>query len=692
MTTLIKTYYGKLTREEDSRWKLSDIKPHVSLRLTHLFPRISQGKLPPYYLNDALDIASDLTWFMTRYPFEMSEGDEQYLNSQNNLYLEKQASNEAILNPDYKPKERIGFKSGRSLRAYQAVAVDFAESVQSALILDEIGLGKTIEGLGLATIPESLPLVIVVQPHLHQQWYDKALEFMEAEVHKVEGNKPYSLPTADIYIMKYNQLPHWIDVLTQGWVKGIAFDEIQELRRGADALKGYAAKQICQVVTYKVGLTASLIYNYGIESFNIASILRPGILGTREEFLREWCTEKSDKGIVKDPDALGAYLREQSLIIRRTKEDVGQQAKQLTPHVEWVDHSSKAVSDLEELTKQLAMKTFSLDFSEAGQASREFDLKMRQMTGVAKAKQVAAYVRMFVNSGEPVLLYGWHREVYNIWMNELSDLNPIMFTGSETPKQKEKAKQSFINGESKVLIMSLGSGAGIDGLQHVCSTVVFGEFAWSSEIHRQCIGRIDRDGQKKEVFTFYVATNFGSDPEIIDVLGLKSNQSDGIMNPYKGGEIAKQTDANRIKKLAAKYLESQGLKVPKKESKPKASKPEKDINSLLKLLQSGSFSVMDEKVTQSQIESLLTNSNVMFEREKRFGSGIVDFFLPETEIALEVKANKQWSKMEVFRQCERYCKEQEVKGIVLATAKIQGLPNEIAGKPAKTFQLSLTSL
>ncbi len=86
---------------------------------------------------------------------------------------------------------------------------------------------------------------------------------------------PIRLPSADIYIMKYNQLPHWIDILTQGWVKGIAFDEIQELRRGADALKGYAAKQICQAVTYKVGLTASLIYNYGIESFNIASILRP---------------------------------------------------------------------------------------------------------------------------------------------------------------------------------------------------------------------------------------------------------------------------------------------------------------------------------------------------------------------------------------------------------------------------------
>ena len=684
-------YYGNLSRV-DGAWLLSEIKPHVSLRLKKLFPRISTYQSPPFSLNDTPDTAADLVWFMSRYPLNINIVDKGYLFGQNHLYLETQAANEAILNPDYKPKERIGFRTGKLMRIYQRIAVDFVESVKSVLILDEIGLGKTIEGLGIATIPGALPLVIVVQPHLQQQWYEKALEFLEAEVHKVNGNKPYSLPPADIYIMKYNQLSPWVDVLTQGWVRAIAFDEIQELRRGKDSAKGTAATAICQSIEYKIGLTASLVYNYGIESFNIASIIRPGILGTRDEFLREWCSDRSDKGIVKDPSALGAYLREQSMVIRRTKQDVGQQAKQLTPHLEWVEHNAKAVSDLEDLTKQLAMKTFSANFSEAGQASREFDLRMRQMTGVAKAKQVAAYVRMFASSGEPVLLYGWHREVYDIWMKELHDLNPVMFTGSESATKKEQAKQSFINGESKVLIMSLGSGAGIDGLQHVCSTVIFGEFAWSSEIHRQCVGRIDRDGQKKEVFTFYVATDFGSDPEIIDVLGLKADQSKGIMNPYQGGEIAKQTDSNRIKKLAASYLKAQGIEPPRKTHENDISPTLKDMSDLTSLLSTTSFSVTDEKETQSQIEHLLQRSGIKFEKEHRLDSGIVDFFLPDTGLAIEVKANKQWNKLEVFRQCERYCSEDKVKGLILATAKIQGLPDMISGKPAKVFQLSIGSL
>src|SRR5579884_3848269 len=43
--------------------------------------------------------------------------------------------------------------------------------------------------------------------------------------------------------------------------------------------------------------------------------------------------------------------------------------------------------------------------------------------------------------------------------------------------------------------MSLRSGAGLDGLQEDCTVGVFGELDWSPEQHRQCIGRLDRDGQ-----------------------------------------------------------------------------------------------------------------------------------------------------------------------------------------------------
>ena len=423
-------------------------------------------------------------------------------------------------------------------------------------------MGKTYEGLGIALLPNAIPLVVVVEPHLQDQWVEKGESFVELAIHKVKGNTPYSLPAADIYIFKYTQLSPWVDVLTQGWVKAIAFDEIQQLRTGVDSAKGKAAKSICENVSVRVGLTATLIYNYGIEAWNIVDIIRPGLLGTKDEFLREWCRESiNGKGIVKDPDALGAYLRESQMVLRRTKADVGQEAKQQAPHLEWVPPNVTAVKETEALAQQLAIKTLTGDFTEAGQAAREFDLKMREMTGIAKAAQVAAYARMFVETGTPIILFGYHHEVYRIWEQELADLNPLFYTGRQTQAQKERNKKAFISGETNILIMSLRSGAGADGLQHRCSTVIFGEFDWSPKVHEQCGGRVDRDGQVNEVFTFYVATEFGSDPEMIDVIGLKESQSRGIIDPGTS-PVNRQVDINRIKNLAENYLASKGVEIP----------------------------------------------------------------------------------------------------------------------------------
>lgn len=564
MTAMMRTYGQIRFDAKKSRWVIPELEPHVALRLKQLFPRVPKHSATPYHIEHGKDVAADLEWFMSRYPLLMGESDRTVLHNSAQSYFKDQAERERIFLPDFVPTERPGLLPGQSLRWYQKTFLDLAEKTRSLLLIDDVGLGKTYEGLALGLVPGTLPLVIVVQPHLQKQWEEKAREFINLRVHSVKGNKPYDLPPSDIYIFKYTQLSPWVDVLTQGWVKAIVFDEVQQLRTGTSSAKGQAADAVCQHVPYRVGMTATLLYNYGIEAFNIIDIIRPRALGTRADFLREWCTDDGQgKGIVKDPDALGTYLRECHLILRRTKADVGQEAKQTEPNLEWVPPNEKAIQDSEDLAEMLARNVFSSDFQSAGASARELDTRLREMTGVTKARAVAAYVRMVIESGQPVVLFGWHREVYRIWQEELGDLNPLWYTGSESPVQKERNKKAFINGESNLFIMSLRSGEGADGIQHRCSTVIFGELDWSPQIHVQCIGRLDRDGQEDEVFVIYVVTNYGSDPVIIDIQGLKSSQSRGVTDPGQKSDI-KQADANRIKKLAAHYLKSRGKKVPER--------------------------------------------------------------------------------------------------------------------------------
>lgn len=254
-------------------WVLTDVKPHVVIRLKQLFPKIPTTQKAPFLLPYNNDTAADLRWFFSRYPFSMDKQVKRTLYKMDRAHSANKEERESILLPDYTPKERVGFKKGQGIRNYQRVAVDFAEVQKKMLLIDAMGLGKTYEAYAMALIKGRLPMVIVMEPSLQSQWLKKGHEFIDLEIHAVNGNKPYTLPKADIYLVKYSQLSSWCDVLSRGWVKGIIFDEVQNLRTGKNSDKGIAAASICETVDFAVGMTGTLIFNYGIECWNIADII-----------------------------------------------------------------------------------------------------------------------------------------------------------------------------------------------------------------------------------------------------------------------------------------------------------------------------------------------------------------------------------------------------------------------------------
>ena len=184
------------------------------------------------------------------------------------------------------------------------------------------------------------------------------------------------------------------------------------------------------------------------------------------------------------------------------------------------------------------------------------------------ALYVAELVRLLLEEeDEPIVLFGWHRDVYNIWAERFEDLKPAWYTGTETPAQKTAEAERFLAGDTKLLIMSLRSGSGLDGLQKVSSRVVIGELDWSPAALEQCIGRVYRDGQARPVLAYYVTTNGGCDPAMLDVLGVKRQQLDGVREPFGEMQEIREVDPNHLRNLARDYLNRRraaaGLEVPK---------------------------------------------------------------------------------------------------------------------------------
>lgn len=542
--------YATMTFDTGRRaWVINNLAPHVAIAFKRLFPRIPKTATL-ITLADSDDIRADLAWFMSRYPFDHNEHSRIAQGAQR--IADRLAERDRILLPTWTPADCTGFQEGKAPYVYQSQAAAIAVANGGLLLGDEVGLGKTISALAALVGGAPLPAAIVVQPHLARQWARSVMTFTTLRVHVIRSTTPYNLPPADVYIFKYSNLAGWSDVLAKRPFASVVYDEVQELRHGLDSQKGRAAAIMSAAADFRMGLTATPVYNYGDEMFTVMSYVQPDLLGTREEFLREWC----GSGIrVQDPDALGSYLRESGYFLRRTEDDETVNASMPPPNIlDWeVDYDSDAVADEEALTRMLAMKVMNGSFVEAGQAARELDLKMRMLTGIAKARAVAAYVKLLLRDTERVLLAGWHREVYGIWQTELAAFNPVLYTGSETAAGKDRSVKEFTEGKSRVMMISLRSGVGLDGLQHNCNDVVFGELDWSPQVHHQIIGRLRRPGQTRQVNGHYVHANGGSDPVLIETLGIKSDQARGINDPGVAPKV-RCSDDSRIRKLAEYVL------------------------------------------------------------------------------------------------------------------------------------------
>ena len=535
--------YGTLSYNRRSRCWVVKGDPSVTEMCKRLFPGSAGSKRGEARFPAHRRTAGELCWLMMRFPLTVKMADlplwdKAVADARAYAVRQEQA---ARMPSRMTPPE--GSFTGE-LMAFQQEGLAFLLQHDRCLLADEMGLGKTVQALSWLASTGLFPALVIPPAHLTRNWQEETARFLRIDgapprVHVIRGLKPYDLPEADVYVMHYLLLRGWKEALPTLPFRAVIFDEIQELRHTGTE-KYSAASLLSESCEHVIGLSGTPIYNRGREIWNVINILDYHFLGDWESFSREWCYGYGNAVVVK-PDLLGAYLKREGLMLRRTKQEVLRELPPKRRLVQELDWNDKVYARLMEpiLPELLRWKSDgTLTASARAMLEEQISQRARQATGVAKAPYVCQFVRALLEGGEKVLLFAHHHEVMDIYKKELHAFAPGFITGRETSAMKDRAVERFMTGKTDLVCISLRAASGLNLQRATC--VVFGELDWSPAVHSQAEDRAHRIGQEDSLLCYYLVSPQGSDAAMQEALGLKVSQFVGLMGdtPVSAREAA----------------------------------------------------------------------------------------------------------------------------------------------------------
>jgi SWI/SNF-related matrix-associated actin-dependent regulator 1 of chromatin subfamily A len=380
---------------------------------------------------------------------------------------------------------------------------------------NEVGLGKTLETLYWHHhFLQDGPAVVVCPKSVKLGWRAEALLHFGKHVYVLDGTKP---PRGKLmggkdafYVINYDILYAWKKKLTGLKPKLIVFDECQMIKEGRTR-RAKAARAIGRTVPHRMALGGTGgLENRTIELFTVLNILRPDVFDSRFNFAHKFCSPQKKpwgwefKG-ASNTKELNELLRS-TCMIRRRKKDV---LKDLPDHrkaVVLVDiENRKEYVEAEEGFISWVRKVW-------GKRKAESAVRAEMMSRMGYLKRLAAELKMkacrewinnFLESGEKLVAFGIHKKI----LKPLSkDYKSVLIDG-ETPGKVRQANIEKFRVDPRINLF-LGNidacGAGINGLQHASSNVVFLEMHYNPAKHKQAAGRVDRIGQKSGSVSHYL--------------------------------------------------------------------------------------------------------------------------------------------------------------------------------------------
>lgn len=491
-----------------------------------------------------------------------------------------------------------------------------------ALLGDEMGLGKSVQAIGFASLHNIKSTLIVAPANVKLNWLreiKKWTYYNDDDIHIISGKTFYEIPRDKaFYIVNYDILSKWHMVLGDLGIELIVLDEAHYIKdKSAERTK--ATIELAQKIRFKLALTGTPVLNRVVELWNVLSLLRPDIYLNKTSFLRQFtkCAASADNNNYENIDDKSFYgirnvdlLRDQlneHVLIRRLKKDVLPELpdkNRIMVFLELEDNYKKEYKFAEEEftnylnEKGMTVGEFLRENAGPGQEGLGMIEKLRQFAVYGKLNKAIDWIEEFYNNNpdEKLVIFAHHVDAITELRDKFKkDYNCVTITGSDSNKKRDANVQKFQTDIStKMIIVSITAGA--EGINlTAASNTVFIEPDWTPGKVLQAEDRTHRIGQESDSVTIWhllaedtidipMYNLLAEKQELINTIFVNQNRNDGqdianliqkmnaLLAPL-GLEVIKQVDFAPIFKLpeiSASLLEDGWLTLPDAEAYAKA--------------------------------------------------------------------------------------------------------------------------
>lgn len=423
----------------------------------------------------------------------------------------------------------------------------------TAMLADEVGLGKTIEAgiiikeflvTGLAK-----KILILAPPSLLPQWQDELYSKFDLEfVSHPDDPRFQSIVSHDLLLMSHSSAiyPNQSQPLNSVYWDLVIVDEAHSMKN-SETNKHNLVKNLPK--RNLLLLTATPLQNNLEELYTLVDLLRPGHLGTWGQFKERYVADKKAREI--NPEARDALQRILSdIVVRTTRKEVRSYIKftDRIPHTSILDPTENESILYDSITDIIrdqymtdgdpfALMIYQRLASSSTEASKRALYKLKSNTvitperyqelmfvadGIKTDSKMSHLMNIVHNDTSKFLVFTEFYATQDYVAENLkkNGHSVTLFNGKMNPEEKRESISKF---KEDVQIMVSTSAGGEGQNFQFCHNIVNYDLPWNPMKVEQRIGRVHRIGQTEDVQIFNYALRDTIESYILELLYTKIN-------------------------------------------------------------------------------------------------------------------------------------------------------------------------